>query len=122
MKYTPVLVAAGVGLVDGKLNDIAAISKHKYAHGMFKFGVLAAGVAGELFFDWNKNVDYGMMTAASAMIGARVPQAFADKSIKSIATYSAPAVAAARPMHAAACTSCAKPLARPLTTYYSGAA
>lgn len=116
MKYTPVLVGAAVGFVDGELNNVSSIAQHKYAHGIFKFGCLFAGLAGEMFFDWPANVDYGLMTAASTLIGARIPAAIKDKTIKSIATYTAPS--SEHPTSAghvaAGCTSCAKaaPLAR----------
>lgn len=90
MKYTPVLVGAAVGLTAAEV--AIQMPKHKYAPGIVKFGALFAGLAGELFFDWNQNVDYGLMTAASTLLGARVAPAITAHSLKAVATYSAPAI------------------------------
>lgn len=91
MKYTPVAVGAAVGAGDALILKSTSLSSHKYAHGIYKFGILALGAAGEMFFGWNQNIDYGMMDAAAALIGQRIPVAFQSGSggIKAIATYQA---------------------------------
>jgi len=66
------------------------LSNHKYSHGIFKFGTLGLGLTAELMGWLTPNVNYGMMTAASYLIGARIPAVFHDKTLKDIATHVAP--------------------------------
>jgi len=108
MKYTPVLAAAAVGFVDGEIAQIDSLQKHKYIHALWRGGALLAGAAGEMYFGWPSNINYGVMTGASALIGVRVPYAVRDRSIKSLAYTAAPAlIATEQPHTAAGCTTCA---------------
>lgn len=111
MKYTPVAVGAAVGAGDALIFKSASLSSHKYVHGFYKFGILALGAAGEMFFGWNQNIDYGMMDAAAALIGQRIPVAFqAGQGIKAIATYqvgtNVPPTAVGAVAAAKSCSSC----------------
>ena len=96
MKYTPVIAGAAVGIIDSEIS-YTSLSKHKYAHGIFKFGALALGLTAELMDWFTPNVNYGMMTGSSYLIGARIPAIFHDKTLKSIATYAAPSVSREAP-------------------------
>ncbi len=136
MKYTPVFVGAGVGLLHGQVIQAVKASTSPpstvktYAPGIIKFGALLLGFASEVTDHLTPGINYGLMTAASALIGANVPNAVQAGSLTRIATnvvydgypipadHTRPTVAGAIDRHehehptiagktAAACTACA---------------
>lgn len=95
MEYLPLLVGAGVGLIDGMIGGFGPhqeqgtiASTHAYAHTIYRVAVFSLGAYGDLAGKWNPDLSYGLMCSSATLLGTRLPSVV--QSGPSAFGYSAP--------------------------------
>lgn len=75
MEFVPLAIGGVVGVTDGIIGE-TSLGKVRYARTVFRTLTFATGAILEITGKLSEDINYGLMTAASSLIGAHLPGAF----------------------------------------------